>query len=41
MTTYRAEFGEEPTQGYLAEQTGVSVQTIRGDIKALNGSVTR
>jgi hypothetical protein len=35
---YMAEFGQEPTQGYLAEQTGYSVQTIRGDLKALNGS---
>ena len=37
IENYRAEFGEEPTQAYLAEQTGVSIQTIRGDIKRLNG----
>lgn len=34
---YRAENGKEPTQVYLAEQTGVSVQTIRADVMALNG----
>lgn len=39
IENHRAEFGAEPTQAYLAEQTGVSVQTIRGDIKALNGQV--
>ena len=37
IENYRGEFGEEPTQAYLAEQTGVSIQTIRGDIKRLNG----
>lgn len=39
ITNYRTEFGSEPTQAYLAEQTGVSLQTIRADIKALNGQV--
>lgn len=37
INSYRAEFGKEPTQAYLAERAGVSVQTIRGDITALNG----
>lgn len=41
IQNYRAEFGQEPTQGYLAEQTGYSVQTIRKDLVALNGSVAR
>lgn len=39
IENYRAEFGEEPTQGYLAQETGVSIQTIRADRKALNGKV--
>lgn len=31
--------GKAPTQKELAELVGVSIQTIRGDIKALNGKV--
>lgn len=38
IQTHRAEFGTEPTQGYLAEQTGYSIATIRTDLKALNGA---
>lgn len=34
---YQSEFGTKPTQSYLSEQVGVSVQTIRGDLKAING----
>ena len=29
--------GKLPTQGYLADQTGVTTQTIRGDLVAING----
>lgn len=39
ITNYKSEFGKMPTQRYLAEETGVSIQTIRGDIQALNGQV--
>lgn len=39
INKYRTEYGKAPTQAYLAEQAGVSVQTIRGDMAALNGRV--
>lgn len=37
INSYRAENGKEPTQAYLAAHAGVSVQTIRADVTALNG----
>lgn len=36
-TNYQSEFGKLPTQQYLSNELGVSIQTVRSDIKALNG----
>jgi hypothetical protein len=36
---YKAEFGKLPTQDYLSKELGVSIQTVRSDIKSLNGGL--